>query len=100
MAEAYIYVLVRRRGLFPPRRCSIFKGGERIYREKESKFSQETSNFTAHLKGYKGVSEHHLKIRPLTSISKLSKNPKNDPSKSLDHDAHFPTDDPGIKTYF
>lgn len=65
----------------------------------KAKLTQETSNFNAHLKGYKGVSEH-LNVRPLTSISKLSKKPKNDPSKSLDHDAHFPTDGHGIKTYF
>jgi len=66
----------------------------------EAKFSQESSNFNGHLKVHEGVTQHLLKIRPLTSISKLSKKPKNDPPKSLDHDAHFPTGDHGIKPYF
>lgn len=92
-------MFIPRRELLPLRTLSIFKEGERIWRGGKAKLTQGTSNFNAHLKGYKGVSEH-LNVRPLTSISKLSKKPKNDPSKSLDHDVHFPTDGHGIKTYF
>lgn len=77
----------------------LFLKKEREFGGKKAKLTQGTSNFNAHLKGCKGVSEH-LNVRPLTSISKLSKKPKNDPSKSLDHDVHFPTDGHGIKTYF
>lgn len=54
----------------------------------------------AHLKGCQGVSEGLLKIGPLTSISERSKKWKDNPPKSLGHDARFPSDDHGLKTYF